>query len=75
MEDFSFNEIITTTKTTLDYGAVQIITAVLVLMSMLAVIDFVLTTFNNIGSAESVIKALIKIIIIPHCLYSFYLNL
>lgn len=60
MEDFSFNEIITTTKTTLDYGAVQIITAVLVLMSMLAVIDFVLTTFNNIGSAESVIKALIK---------------
>ena len=60
MEDFSFNEIITTTKTTLDYGAMQIITAILVLMSMLAVIDFVLTTFNNIGSAESVIKALIK---------------
>lgn len=60
MEDFNFNEIITTTKTTLDYGAMQIITAILVLMSMLAVIDFVLTTFNNIGSAESVIKALIK---------------
>ena len=60
MEDFSFNEIITTIKTTLDYGATQIILAVLVLMSMLAVIDFVLTTFNNIGSTESVIKALIK---------------
>ena len=60
MEDFSFNEIITTIKTTLDYGATQIILAVLVLMSMLAVIDFVLTTFNNIGSSESVIKALVK---------------
>lgn len=59
-EFLSFNEIITTVKTTLDIGAVKIISAILVLMTMLAVIDFCLTVFNNIGSADSVIKALIK---------------
>lgn len=60
MEQLDFDTIIQTIKLALDTGIVKILSGVLVLMSLLAVIDFAIAVLNNVGSTDTIFKVVVK---------------